>query len=104
MAFEYATRLNLKISNSWIESKKADEDWLESFLSRHTTLSIRKPEPTSLTRASNFNKFNAGKFFENLQNALSSHDIGPGSIQNMGKTGVTTVQRADRTIEGEVGN
>lgn len=40
---------------TWTLSKMAEEDWLTGFLKRNSKLSIRKPEATSMGRATSFN-------------------------------------------------
>ena len=51
----YAEKLNIPHPFSK-ETKLAGKDWLEGFLKRNPTLSVRKPEPTSLNRLNGFNK------------------------------------------------
>lgn len=51
LAFEYASKLNLTFPNQWRTSKLAGREWWFGFKSRHTELSMRKPESTSLSRA-----------------------------------------------------
>ncbi|XP_071633208.1 uncharacterized protein [Temnothorax longispinosus] len=53
-AFDLTKKLNLKVPASWEAARMAGEDWLE----RHLILSIRKPETTSLARATSFNRTN----------------------------------------------
>ncbi|EFX81414.1 hypothetical protein DAPPUDRAFT_317658 [Daphnia pulex] len=48
LAFNVATNKNLKIPPSWTEKFAAGPDWFASFMKRHPTLAIRKPEATSL--------------------------------------------------------
>ncbi|EFX72866.1 hypothetical protein DAPPUDRAFT_253898 [Daphnia pulex] len=61
LAFNVATNKNLKIPPSWTEKFAAGPDWFASFMKRHPTLAIRKPEATSLARTVNFkNHFLAG--------------------------------------------
>ncbi|EFX61075.1 hypothetical protein DAPPUDRAFT_340687 [Daphnia pulex] len=61
LAFNVATNKNLKIPPSWTEKFAAGPDWFASFMKRHPTLAIRKPEATSLARTSSFNIHNCQK-------------------------------------------
>ena len=70
LAYLVATKLNLKIPTSWTEKLAAGPDWFASFLKRHPTLAIRKPEATSLARTSSFNIHNSNLFFDNYQRVL----------------------------------
>ncbi|XP_063931141.1 uncharacterized protein LOC135143192 [Zophobas morio] len=97
-AFQYATALKIKIPESWKTNKLAGEDWLSGYLKRNVELSIRKPEATSLARASNFNRTNVNRFFENLKTVLDRLKLESGDIWNMDETGITTVQKPDRVI------
>lgn len=98
LAFDMAKKLEIKTPDSWQNSKMAGEDWLSGFLKRHKDISIRKPEATSLARATSFNRHNVGAFFGKLKIVLDRENIIPQNIYNMDETGVTTVQTPDRII------
>ncbi|XP_045036636.1 uncharacterized protein LOC116933790 [Daphnia magna] len=98
LAFEFGTRRGIAIPAGWMKNQQAGSDWFTSYLSRHPSLSLRKPEATSMARMSSFNPHNVGVFFDNLIKVLSQFDIGPGSIWNMDETGITTVQRPDKIV------
>ena len=53
IAYELAEQLQLK-HNFNKDKKMAGKDWLSSFMARHPDISIRKPEATSLSRATGF--------------------------------------------------
>lgn len=73
LAFNLAKKLNLKVTASWETARMAGEDWLSSFLKRHPMLSIRKPEATSLARATSFNRTNVERFFALLRSVMDKH-------------------------------
>lgn len=98
LAFEFGTRRGIAIPAGWMKNQQAGSDWFTSYLSRHPSLSLRKPEATSMARMSSFNPHSVGVFFDNLIKVLSQFDIGPGSIWNMDETGITTVQRPDKIV------
>jgi transposase-like protein len=98
LAFQFASRNNKKYPKSWDENQIAGVDWYRSFMKRNSSLSIRKPEATSIARNSSFNAFNVGAFYDNLKNVLATHTLGPEAIWNIDETGVTTVHRPAKII------
>lgn len=99
LAFYFAKKLNLKVPASWEAARMAGEDWLTSFLKRHRTLSIRKPEATSLARATSFNRTNVERFFALLKSVMDKYRFPAHCIWNMDETGITTVQTPNKVIE-----
>ena len=62
-------------------------------MSRHTNLSLRKPEGTSLSRKTSFNAHNVGEFYRNVDTVYKKFKFEPQDIYNCDETGVTTVQK-----------
>ena len=54
----------------WEEKECAGSDWLNRFLKRRPSLSIRVPEPTNLARATSFNRENVKNFFYKLAEVM----------------------------------
>ena len=48
VAYELALRNEKNMPPSWQEKKEARSDWLVGFMKRHETVSLRKPEATSI--------------------------------------------------------
>ncbi len=98
LAYLVATKLNLKIPTSWTEKLAAGPDWFASFLKRHPTLAIRKPEATSLARTSSLKIHNSNLFFHNYQRVLVREKIGLECVWNMDELGVTTVSPPEKIV------
>jgi hypothetical protein len=98
LAYLVATKLNLQIPTSWTEKLAAGPDWFASFLKRHPTLAIRKPEATSLARTSSFNIHNSNLFFDNYQRVLVREKIGLECVWNIDEIGVTTVSPPEKIV------
>lgn len=98
LAFQAANHLNIKIPDNWRREQIAGKDWFNSFLKRHPSLSIRTPQPTSLSRASSFNQVNVKLFFDNLEKLMLEQNFEPRFIYNVDETGVTTVQKPNKIV------
>lgn len=66
LAYQYGSIIaTCKMPQQWITNESAGKDWMSGFMRRHKELSLRKPESTSLARATGFNKHTVNEFFEN---------------------------------------
>lgn len=98
LAYDLAVKNNKKYPESWDQEKRAGYYWRQGFMERHPELSLKKPEATSLSRSTSFNKHNVSTFYQNLREVLNREKFGPESIWNADETGVTTVQRCPKII------
>lgn len=98
LAFELAIKYGKKYPPSWTGPQKAGEVWLRSFMKRHPVLSLRMPQPTSIARATSFNRSNVELFFQNYTSVLEKHLLQGKDIWNVDESGITTVKKPDRVI------
>ena len=97
-AFQCAEKFNIKMPSTWEEKECAGSDWLNGFLKRHPSLSIRVPEPTSLARVTSFNRENVKNFFYKLAEVMDRYKFMPNDIWNVDETGVSTVQKPNKVV------
>ncbi|KAL4134942.1 hypothetical protein QTP88_006622 [Uroleucon formosanum] len=98
LAYEFAIKLNIKVPTYWIENRSAGVDWFKNFLKRNPTLSIRRPESTSLSRAINFNPVNVNMFMDKYDSQLNKYKFEAHQIFNLDETGITTVQNPGKVV------
>lgn len=67
-------------------------------MSRQNEISLRKPEATSLSKATSFNRHNVQIFFENLKSMMAGFKFTPQSIYNVDETDLTTVHRPKKIV------
>ena len=97
LAYEFGLRNKLKLPSLWVENKKAGKSWWLGFKARHN-LSIRLSEPTSVGRASAFNKHTVNEYFDNLAKVIDDNKFTAEQIFNVDETGVTTVQNPKHVV------
>ncbi|KAG8223060.1 hypothetical protein J437_LFUL002008 [Ladona fulva] len=91
VAYEYAVKN--EIPHRFSENERiAGKDWLYGFLKRNQSVSVRKPEATSINRITGFDREEVNKFYDNLESTLSKSQFTPDRIFNADETGITTVQ------------
>lgn len=99
VAYDYACILpNCKLPEKWNIEKKGGIEWLKSFMKRNKDISLRKPESTSLARATGFNKRSVAEFFENYISVVKKYDLKPEQLFNVDETGVTTVLKPVKIV------
>lgn len=90
LAFELAERNN--IVNNFNKTKaKAGKCWFYSFMKRNPHLSLRSAEPTSLARATGFNRAVVKKFFDLLSELYDKYKFTADRVYNVDETGIRTV-------------
>ncbi|CAH1975097.1 unnamed protein product [Acanthoscelides obtectus] len=72
------------------KNNAAGHQWYQNFMKRHPELSLRTPEPTSVARASGFNRPQVERFFENLRDVIEKNNILPEHMYNVDETGIQT--------------
>ena len=87
LAYEFSVANHVTMPCKWSECEMAGADWSTAFLKRHSQLSIRTPEATSLGRATSFNSANVGLFFDNLAAVMDKYNFSCADIYNMDETG-----------------
>ena len=92
LAYQYAMAIGIDCPQSWSANKAAGPDWFAAFLKRHPHLSLWRPEATSLSRATRFNRHNVGFFFTNLDDVMKRYKFSAADIYNLDETGCKTVQ------------
>lgn len=97
LSYKFAVKNNIKHTFDH-EKKLAGEDWLKLFLRRNSTISLRKPEGTSLNRVSAFNKIEVETFFENVTKVLEKYKFPESRIFNVDETGISTVQKPSKIL------
>lgn len=99
LIYEFPGQNDLKVPDSWKEAKKAGQAIWISFKERQH-LAIRAPEATSLARATAFNRFTVGTFYDNLAQVMDRHHFQPHQIYHLYETGCTTVQNPGNQCVG----
>ena len=79
----------------------AGKEWMTSLLKRNPKLSIRKPEATSLGRATSFNTKNVKVFYDKLGEVMDIYKFSASQIWNVDETGVSTVVRPSEIVAGK---
>lgn len=98
LAYEYALAMQIKMPKAWKRNKIAGVEWLRAFRKRHTDLSLRRPVPTSIARATAFNPYNVQRFFANFLNVMDRHKYEAHQIFNMDETGFSTVPNSHAKV------
>ena len=97
LAFTLAESLHLDHPFNKVK-KMAGEDWLSGFLKRNADISVRSPEPTSIARATGFNREEVGKFFDILKESLATFEYTASQIWNADESGLTTVHKPGKIL------
>ena len=97
IAFELAEKNGIAHPFS-SKTKMAGKDWVAAFLQRNPELSLRRPEPTSLSRLSGFNRVQVNRFYGLLKDQLATKKFLPQQIYNVDESGITTVHNPGKIL------
>lgn len=84
-----------------MESKMAGEDWACGFLKRNPTLSVRKPEGTSIFRAAGFNREKVNRFYDVVESVVfpdGIQTVPDGNIFNVDESGYTICHKPQKIV------
>jgi DDE superfamily endonuclease/helix-turn-helix, Psq domain len=86
-----------------VDKQSAGDDWFQGFIERNPTISLRKPESTSIARVIGFRRSEVSRFFENLAQVFEKEKIDASRIYNIDETGMSTVQQQKQKILAQTG-
>lgn len=92
-AFAYAKENNIQPNPFSENNQSAGKAWLRGFLKRNPSITLRKPEATSINRVSAFNSDEVSRFYKNIATVMDKYQFPPTKIFNADETGITTVQK-----------
>lgn len=102
LAFEYAKLNGKAYPATWEQHGQAGEKWYTDFMRRHeAVLSLRKPQATSLARATAFNRQNVGLFFDKYSEVMIKNEFPPERIYNIDESAITTVHVPVKVVAGK---
>ncbi|XP_029340979.1 uncharacterized protein LOC115033108 [Acyrthosiphon pisum] len=96
-AFTFAEENKLEL-NFNKNLKLAGIDWFYNFIRCNPSITIRKPEATSISRITAFNKTEVSLSFENLEMLMEKYSFVLSHIFNMDETEISTVQDPGKII------
>lgn len=91
LAYDFARANNKTIPASWENKFRAGKQWYLDFVKRRSTISLRKPQATSLARSTSFNKHNVSTFFVKLKEVMEKYKFTGDKIYNLDESGNTNV-------------
>lgn len=91
LAYDFAKVNNKSIPVSWENKCRAGKQWYLDFIKRRNTISLRKPQATSLARSTSFNKHNVSMFFVKLKEVMEKYKFTGDRIYNLDESGNTNV-------------
>lgn len=78
LALQYAKANGKKYPKTWDKNGEAGDQWYLDFMKRNNkVLSLRKPQATSLARATSFNKTNVSNFFAKYEEVCLKYKFLP---------------------------
>lgn len=98
LAYDFAKANNKRIPVSWENKQRAGKQWYLDFVKRRDTINLRKPQATSLTRSTSFNKHNVFTFFEKLNDVLQKNQFTADKIYNLDESGNTNVHNPGKSL------
>ncbi|XP_047020138.1 uncharacterized protein LOC124636298 [Helicoverpa zea] len=100
IVYETAVVNNIEVPQKWHDTKQAGVEWLYGFRKRYPNITLRTPEGCSLSRATSFNRHNVTMFYDNLETAMSRHEMfGNGTrVYNLDETNTMTVQKSAKVL------
>lgn len=97
LAFQIAVANNLQTRFNQA-NELAGNEWVKNFLRRHPEISLRTPQPTSIARASGFNKTQINLFYDLLEKVILENQISPSRVFNMDESGLSVVHKVSKIL------
>ncbi|KAG5887351.1 hypothetical protein JTB14_018366 [Gonioctena quinquepunctata] len=98
LAYNFAKVNQIEFPDSWEKDRQAGKTWYYGFMQRHEEITLRKPQATSLSRATSSNRHNVSTFFNKYRTLQEKLKFLPEDIYNIDESGITTVHNPSKVI------